>query len=127
MRQRDRLCLQLGLVLPNQHRPVFREVTQARSEKSAYDLMLLGIQRLGMARDLEPDIFVSDACSDCGDAVLAMKRSGFTQRSNHLVTKLTKRDPARLSPGKQGQPLLYTCLRCGLEQVPNSLSAIGSQ
>jgi dolichol-phosphate mannosyltransferase len=65
--------------------------------KSAFDLCILGLRRCSFDKVLPPDQRVSDACTSCGDHVLAMTQSG-----SHTP-----------------QPV-YTCLACGLEQVPRS-------
>lgn len=62
---------------------------------SAFDLLMLAAKRLEFARDLSPDVFVQDSCTNCGDRVLAMQ--------NAL-------DPS----GRK----IYQCLRCSTKQVP---------
>lgn len=61
---------------------------------SAFDLLKLATNQLNFARDLTPDMFVNDACTNCGDRVLAMN-------CDHLSSYKS-----------------YTCLRCNTEQVP---------
>lgn len=62
---------------------------------SAIDLVRLMATRMNFLRNLEPDVFVDDACLNCGDRALAMKdqdrRAGKTR---------------------------YVCLRCHTVQVP---------
>ncbi len=64
---------------------------------SAIDLFKLAAKRFNIRRDLEPDVFVGDACINCGDHVLAM-----TDRRN------------------ERGGTVYKCLRCGNEQVAGS-------
>jgi dolichol-phosphate mannosyltransferase len=73
---------------------------------SALDLLGLALKRLYGGRDLFPDTFVEDACVDCGDRVLALRQRARKPRF-----------------GRTRQPAVYTCLRCGLDQVPASLGA----
>jgi dolichol-phosphate mannosyltransferase len=82
--------------------------------KSALDLFLLGLRRFRILRDLGPDEFVHDACSSCGDRALAMKRAGSRRRGDA---------PAR---PRYALPV-YTCLACGLDQVPASLVPAGTK
>jgi dolichol-phosphate mannosyltransferase len=88
---------------------------------SAIDLFELAAKRFLIFRDLKPDILVEDACSNCGDRVLAMKHRGScdeaasTNRSNDAAAYLCT------SVGTRSFPPVYTCLACGLEQVPASL------
>jgi DNA-directed RNA polymerase subunit RPC12/RpoP len=71
---------------------------------SAIDLLKLAANRLNIARDLKPDVFVNDACTNCGDRVLAMN----------------DRDDPSDDP-------IYTCLRCNTEQVPASVMSGNSK
>jgi dolichol-phosphate mannosyltransferase len=87
---------------------------------SAIDLVSLALQRLNRARDLLPDTFVGDACPNCGDRALALKLRGRgASESNHAAT--TAAAYRCTSVGLRRYPPVYTCLRCGLEQVPASL------
>jgi dolichol-phosphate mannosyltransferase len=86
---------------------------------SALDLTRLGLERMNPFRDLQPDYLVGDACSNCGDRVLAMKRFG----RRPLAAVGTEACAGAYRPARAGRsrPPVYTCLRCGLEQVPASL------
>lgn len=86
---------------------------------SAYDLLRLAMGRLNRRKDLQPDEFVNDACAECGDRVLAMKHFGSSGVQNADTTSM----PAYrcTSVGGREYPPVYTCLCCGLEQVPRSL------
>jgi DNA-directed RNA polymerase subunit RPC12/RpoP len=64
---------------------------------SAFDLLVLAAKRIEFARDLKPDVFVQDACTNCGDRVLAMQNA--------------------LDPSGRN---IYQCLRCNTKQVPAS-------
>jgi dolichol-phosphate mannosyltransferase len=68
--------------------------------KSALDLLLLGLRRIRGTSDLPPDERVTDACTSCGDRVLAMKAGSDTPQG--------------------GGGRIFTCLACGLEQTPQS-------
>jgi len=84
---------------------------------SAVDLLMLSAKRLKFWRDVTPDVPVGDACISCGDRVLAMKHAG---RSRRTVTA----PPVAYrctSVGSRSYPPVYTCLACGLDQVPRSL------
>jgi dolichol-phosphate mannosyltransferase len=87
---------------------------------SALGLLKLSAKRLLVFRDLEPDTFVEDACPNCGDRVLAMKHRGSRDRVG-----VKRSDCAAAyqctSVGTRSYPPVYTCLACGLEQVPASL------
>lgn len=87
--------------------------------RSAYDLLLLALGRLDRRKDLQPDEFVSDTCAECGDRVLAMKHFGSAGLENTDTLSM----PAYrcTSVGGREFPPVYTCLCCGLEQVPKSL------
>jgi glycosyltransferase involved in cell wall biosynthesis/SAM-dependent methyltransferase len=85
--------------------------------KSAFDLVKLSLQRLNPKRDLNPDEFVNDPCSSCGDRVLAMKyrsKRGNIETDDSASFKCT-------SVGARSSPPVYKCLNCGLDQVPASL------
>jgi dolichol-phosphate mannosyltransferase len=85
---------------------------------SAIDLVKLAAKRFKPARDLSRDTFVNDACANCGDRVLAMKHFG-------SCTGVAKQHEARAycctSVGRRIYPPVFTCLRCGMQQVPGSL------
>jgi dolichol-phosphate mannosyltransferase len=88
---------------------------------SALDLLKLASKRLLAFRDLDPDTFVQDACPNCGDLVLAMKHRG--SRDHALFANRDDSAAAYqcTSVGTRSYPPVYTCLACGLEQVPASL------
>lgn len=65
--------------------------------ESALDLFMLGLRRCSCEKALPPDQNVSDACTSCGDRVLAM-----TQVGSNIPE------------------IVYTCLACGLDQIPRS-------
>jgi dolichol-phosphate mannosyltransferase len=85
---------------------------------SAIDLAKLAAKRFNFARDLSSDNFVNDACVNCGDRVLAMKhfgsRAGPADQHEAGAYRCT-------SAGRRSYPPIYTCLRCGMRQVPGSL------
>jgi dolichol-phosphate mannosyltransferase len=85
---------------------------------SVIDLAKLAAKRFNFARDLRSDVFVNDACVNCGDRVLAMKhfgsRAGPADQHNAEAYRCT-------SAGGRSYPPVYTCLRCGMQQVPGSL------
>lgn len=87
--------------------------------RSAYDLLFLAIGRLNRRKDLQPDEFIDDACAECGDHVLAMKYFGSSGR--HNADTISMRAYRCTSVGDREFPPVYTCLCCGLEQVPQSL------
>lgn len=84
---------------------------------SVLDLLRMAAKRVFIMRDLAPDVLVDDACSSCGDRVLTMRHAG-----SHW-------DPSTKSAaafqctavGSRSYPPVYTCLNCGLRQVPASL------
>lgn len=88
---------------------------------SAFDLLVLGIRRLGMFRDLTPDTFVEDSCPNCGDAVLAMKHFGSLSKENKDNRAVDQEDLKCTAVGSADYPPVYVCLCCDLEQVPVSL------
>jgi dolichol-phosphate mannosyltransferase len=85
---------------------------------SAIDLAKLAAKRFNFARDLSSDTFVNDACVNCGDRVLAMK---------HFGSRVGPADQHEVgayrctSAGRRSYPPIYTCLRCGMQQVPGTL------
>ena len=86
---------------------------------SAFDLLRLAAKRFSLGRDLKPDEFVDDACVSCGDKVLAMKHFGSARSF-----KIADADESQFrctSVGAADYPPVFTCLACGLEQVPSSL------
>ena len=87
--------------------------------KSAFDLLLLGLRRLNLLRDLRPDTFVWDPCACCGDRVLAMKH--FASSSSITEGDLDSEEYKATAVGARDYPAVYVCLACGLEQVPESL------
>ena len=87
---------------------------------SAFDLLLLGIGRLGVWRDLKPDVFVNDTCPNCGDAVLAMKHYGARSQIDPALV-VNEEQLKCTAVGSSDFPPVYTCLCCSLEQVPASL------
>ena len=90
---------------------------------SALDLIRLAAKRLSPSPDRTPDFFVQDACSNCGDRVLAMKYAGSSTRepSAGAATSDRYRSTSAASAGAPSYPPVYKCLHCGLEQVPASL------
>jgi len=88
--------------------------------RSGLDLLVLGVRRLNILRDLRSDVFIDDECGSCGDRVLAMKHFG------SVAVPLPEEHRAEPRPevyactavGSREYPPVYTCLRCGLEQVP---------
>ena len=84
---------------------------------SAIDLVKLAAKRLNFARDLSSDTFVNDACANCGDRVLAMKHSGNRTGPAGQYESGAYRCT---SAGRRSYPPVYTCLRCGMQQVPSS-------
>jgi len=90
--------------------------------KSAADLFGLGLQRFRLFRDLGPDQFVADTCVNCEDRVLAMKHFG-SRKSVEGADPLPDGAEYRCTAvGAADYPPVYTCLCCGLEQVPASLT-----
>ncbi|MCR9106617.1 MAG: methyltransferase domain-containing protein [Gammaproteobacteria bacterium] len=87
---------------------------------SAFDLLLLGVGRLGIFRDMKPDVFVTDACPNCGDSVLAMKHYGSRSERDSQVD-IDEEQLRCTAVGSADYPPVYTCLCCSLEQVPRSL------
>jgi SAM-dependent methyltransferase len=89
--------------------------------RSVFDLLLLGLQRLKFSRDLQPDVFLSDPCANCHDRVLAMKHFGVSNAALSENQTAHEEDLYRCtSVGDRTYPPVYTCLHCGLEQVPTS-------
>jgi hypothetical protein len=89
--------------------------------KSAFDLFGLGLRRLHLTRDLKPDQFVEDACVNCGDRVLAMKHFGSRRAGPGAAQNPDVSEYRCTAVGASDYPPVYTCLACGLEQVPESL------
>jgi dolichol-phosphate mannosyltransferase len=88
---------------------------------SAVDLLNLALKRFLVARNLDPDTFVNDACPNCGDRVLAMKHRG-TRDAECVAPNQHEVSAYRCtSAGLRSYPAVYTCLRCGLQQAPASL------
>jgi len=89
---------------------------------SAVDLAGMFIRRLfNLGRRFEPDHFVADQCSSCGDTALSMRLFGTrgkpgdrSQLSNYAAYRCT-------AVGERSHPPIYTCLNCGLVQVPQSV------
>ena len=92
--------------------------------KSALDLFLLGLRRFEILRDLKPDEIVGDACASCGDRVLAMKHFG-SRPSEMADANAHSAEYRCTAVGARHYPPVYTCLACGLEQVPASLVPAG--
>jgi dolichol-phosphate mannosyltransferase len=90
--------------------------------KSAVDLFGLGLRRLHLTRDLKPDEFVADACASCGDRVLAMKHFGSRRPKPGETSDADAAEYRCTAVGAADYPPVYTCLACGLEQVPYSLT-----
>jgi len=89
--------------------------------RSAIDLFILGMRRLNFLRDLQPDVIVDDACGNCGDHALAMKHFGSTAVQGSVnETPLEVSTYRCTAVGSREYPPVYTCLNCGLEQVPRS-------
>src|ERR1700754_3896323 len=87
--------------------------------QSAFDLASLAFGRLNRFKDMQPVTFVDDACASCGDRVLAMKHFG---SSGDMTAHSDQVSAYRCtSVGGREYPPVYTCLCCGLEQVPASL------
>jgi len=97
------------------------KIPRAQIVLSAVDLLNLVSKRLLIFRDLEPDTFVHDVCSNCGDRVLAMKHRGSRDPKNIPSTREDSPAYQCTSVGNRSYPPVYTCLACGLEQVPESL------
>jgi glycosyltransferase involved in cell wall biosynthesis/2-polyprenyl-3-methyl-5-hydroxy-6-metoxy-1,4-benzoquinol methylase len=97
------------------------KIPRAQIMLSAVDLLKLAGKRLLIFRDLEPDTFVQDVCPNCGDRVLAMKHRGSRNPKNMTRTSKDLRAYQCTSVGNRNYPPVYTCLACGLEQVPESL------
>lgn len=89
--------------------------------KSAFDLFSLGIRRLGIFRDMKPDVFVNDRCPNCGDAVLAMKHFGSHTQNGSQDRVIDQEQLKCTAVGSADYPPVYVCLCCNLEQVPASL------
>jgi 2-polyprenyl-3-methyl-5-hydroxy-6-metoxy-1,4-benzoquinol methylase len=88
--------------------------------RSAFDLFILGLRRLNILRDMQPDVFVEDACPNCSDQVLAMKHFG-ARHEKGVPGSAQDHDAYRCTAvGEKSYPPVYTCLHCGLEQVPKS-------
>jgi dolichol-phosphate mannosyltransferase len=88
---------------------------------SALDLFKLALNRLLVFRDLDPDTFVEDACPNCGDRVLAMKHRGTRDRASIEQGIAGAAGYQCTSVGTRSYPPVFTCLACGLEQVPASV------
>jgi SAM-dependent methyltransferase len=88
---------------------------------STIDLLKLAARRLLIFRDLEPDTFVEDTCPNCDDRVLAMKHAGSRDRTASANCTEDVAAYQCTSVGKRTFPPVYTCLACGLEQVPASV------
>ncbi|MEZ5571605.1 MAG: methyltransferase domain-containing protein [Halioglobus sp.] len=89
--------------------------------RSAFDLIVLGIRRFNLVRDMNPDLLVSDACPNCGDSVLAMKHFGSRDRKNLAAADISEAELRCTAVGSSDYPPVYVCLCCNLEQVPSSL------
>jgi SAM-dependent methyltransferase len=87
--------------------------------QSAFDLARLALGRLNRLKDMQPDSFVDDACTACGDRVLSMKHFGHSDREQG--DEAHAQAYRCTSVGGRQYPPVYTCLCCGLEQVPASL------
>jgi Methyltransferase domain/Glycosyl transferase family 2 len=91
---------------------------------SAFDLIrMAGTRVLKIGHELSPDISVADRCVSCGDRVLAMKFAG--SRASPLGSEVERARPDVAAynctaVGGRSFPPVYTCLNCGLEQVPQS-------
>lgn len=86
---------------------------------SALDLARLFGKRVFGKQDLSPDVFVDDACPNCGDRALAMRHAGSGGRA--AAAQAPDADAYRCSAVDRRQyPAVYVCLRCGLAQVPAS-------
>lgn len=88
--------------------------------RSVFDLFVLGLRRLNILRDLQPDVFVEDACPNCGDRVLAMKHFGARHEKFAYASTPDLSTYRCTAVGEKSYPPVYTCLQCGLEQVPQS-------
>lgn len=88
--------------------------------RSAFDLFILGLRRLNILRDMQPDAFVEDACPNCGDHVLAMKHFGARHEKLAPGSASGYESYRCTAVGEKSYPPVYTCLHCGLEQVPRS-------
>lgn len=90
---------------------------------SAFDLLLIWARRIvKMGRDLSPDIFVKDRCSVCGDEILALKYKAFRKNTQKAAVIDAEAVAAYrcTAVDNKSRPAIYTCLNCGLEQVPQS-------
>jgi len=88
---------------------------------SALDLVGLGLRRWYFLRDLEPDKLIRDPCGNCGDRVLAMKHAGYPPEREADVISPDVAAYQCTAVGRRSYPPVYTCLNCGLEQIPGSL------
>jgi SAM-dependent methyltransferase len=91
---------------------------------SAYDLLSMAAKRLlRMRREFAPDTFLTDQCVACGDRALAMKHEGASavSKSGTEAQILDVSAYKCTSVGGRSYPPVYSCLNCGLEQVPQSL------
>jgi len=87
---------------------------------SAWDLLVLAAKRFNRYRELGPDQFVSDACPGCGDQVLALKHFGNRAGQETREQESSAAAYRCTSVAQRSYPPVYTCLRCGLQQVPAS-------
>jgi SAM-dependent methyltransferase len=90
---------------------------------SAIDLLSMWVRRLlHLGKELSADVSVNDACSSCGDQVLTMKFEGARDLSDISQSKnLNVAAYKCTSLGARSHPPVYTCLNCGLDQVPSTL------
>lgn len=88
---------------------------------SAWDLFVLAAKRFNRYRELGPDQFVPDACPGCGDQVLALKHFGNRKSDEAGETPRSVAAYRCTSVTQRSYPPVYTCVNCGLQQVPASV------
>jgi 2-polyprenyl-3-methyl-5-hydroxy-6-metoxy-1,4-benzoquinol methylase len=81
---------------------------------------VLAANRFNRYRELGPDQFVRDACPGCGDQVLALKHFGSHAGEETRQQESTAAAYRCTSIAQRSYPPVYTCLHCGLQQVPSS-------
>lgn len=91
---------------------------------SAIDLLLLTLESFQRKND-QPEKIPDDRCLHCGQQLLSLKydRSG-RSLTNAAFSRAGLRYP---SLGIRRFPAVYTCLACGLDQVPRGKIALSSK
>lgn len=87
---------------------------------SALDLVTLAANRFNAWRDSRPDTHVNDACANCGDRVLSLKHFATSEKSGESESEW-KACRHNSFTSRRTYPAVYSCLCCGLQQVPNSV------